>query len=164
MRGQQVGRGGAPGLAHQQTGGGGGGGRSPARRGLWRREGRGGHTDGGGGGRAYQHTGRGGGAGQERGDTPPHSTAHCRCRRGSRGTELKIYFKQDKTILVLNGLNTDANFTFLSSSLPSHIFNLMLLVVMLTFNVQYHMHHPSGWQTLTFQALVSDGVSGVKTF
>ena len=32
----------------------------------------------------------GGGAGQVRGDTPPHSTAHCRCRRGSRGTELKI--------------------------------------------------------------------------
>ena len=49
MRGQQVGRGGAPGRAHQQAEGGGGGGRSPA--------GRGGHTDGG--GRADQHGGVG---------------------------------------------------------------------------------------------------------
>ena len=75
MGGQQVGRGGAPGRGRTVS--------CRAGTGATRMAGAGG---------VLTRT-LGVGAGQERGDTPRHSTAHCRCRRGSRGTELKINFK-----------------------------------------------------------------------
>ena len=90
MGGQQVGRGGAPGRGRTVSCRAGTGAKRGAR---WSHGWR---------GACLLTSTLGGGAGQERGDTPPHYTKHCRCRRGSRGTELKINFKQDKTILVLN--------------------------------------------------------------